>query len=124
MNQSTRLEGKTLPVYGDASNVRELLHVSDHGERALIDVIAGPFGRPTMSAAARNATTSTEFVARFVMRPVLRLRGRPKRAERFPSCPAAEGRLPARSLIAFVTHRLPCHDQRYAIKRSKTLGRT
>ena len=54
------LEGKPLPVYGNGANIRDWLYVEDHA-RAL-DLIAARGrvpARPTTSAAATSARTST-----------------------------------------------------------------
>ena len=52
------LEGKKLPIYGDGSNVRDWLHVSDHCAALMAVSDRGRPVRPTMSAAATSATTA------------------------------------------------------------------
>src|SRR5882757_8540096 len=110
------LEGKSLPIYGDGTNVRDWLHVSDHCD-ALMNVIER--GRPgeTYNVGGGNERNNRDVVGvicdtidrAFAVDPAL--------ASRFPSCPAASGRS-CRTLIAYVTDR-PGHDHRYAIDATK-----
>jgi dTDP-glucose 4,6-dehydratase len=110
------LEGKPLPVYGDGSNVRDWLHVSDHCN-ALMSVIEHGRTGETYNIGGGNERTNRDVVgvicdtidAAFAVDAGL--------ASRFPSCPAATGRS-CRTLISYVTDR-PGHDQRYAIDASK-----
>ncbi|MBA4033368.1 MAG: dTDP-glucose 4,6-dehydratase [Bradyrhizobium sp.] len=110
------LEGKRLPIYGDGSNVRDWLHVSDHCA-ALIDVIERGRTGETYNIGGGNERNNRDVVglicdtidACFVASPAL--------GQRFPSCPAASG-ASCRTLIGYVTDR-PGHDHRYAIDASK-----
>ena len=116
------LEGKPLPIYGDGSNVRDWLHVSDHC-RALMAVVArGRIGE-TYNIGGGNERNNRDVVGlicdiidrAFIEDPAL--------AIRFPSCPAASQQS-CRMLISYVTDR-PGHDHRYAIdatKLSRELG--
>jgi dTDP-glucose 4,6-dehydratase len=88
------LEGATLPVYGDGSNVRDWIHVEDHC-RALDLVLRE--GRP---GEVYNIGARSEAPNLAVVKAVLRRLGRPE------------------SLIRFVEDR-PGHDFRYAIDPSK-----
>ena len=116
------LEGKPLPIYGDGSNVRDWLHVSDHC-RALMAVIARGRIGDTYNVGGGNERNNRDVVGlicdiidrAFIEDPVL--------AARFPSCPAAS-KQSCRTLISYVTDR-PGHDHRYAIdatKLSRDLG--
>jgi len=116
------LEGKPLPIYGDGSNVRDWLHVTDHC-RALMAVIErGGIGE-TYNVGGGNERNNRDVVGlicdiidrSFIEQPAL--------AARFPFCPAAN-KASCRTLISYVTDR-PGHDHRYAIdgaKLSRELG--
>ncbi|MET4277730.1 MULTISPECIES: dTDP-glucose 4,6-dehydratase [unclassified Bradyrhizobium] len=95
------LDRKSLPVYGDGSNVRDWLFVDDHA-RALGIILAT--GRPgeTYNIGGRNERTNIEVV-RQICSWMDRLR--PNDASHH-------------ELISFVADR-PGHDQRYAIDASK-----
>jgi dTDP-glucose 4,6-dehydratase len=95
------LDRKSLPVYGDGSNVRDWLFVEDHA-RALGVILAK--GRPgeTYNIGGRNERTNIEVV-RQICSWMDRLR---------PSDASHH------ELISFVADR-PGHDQRYAIDASK-----
>ena len=95
------LEGKSLPVYGDGSNVRDWLYVEDHA-RALISIAKK--GRPgeTYNVGGRNERTNLAVVER-----ICDLLDK--------HSPLSESR---RKLITFVKDR-PGHDQRYAIDATK-----
>jgi dTDP-glucose 4,6-dehydratase len=110
------LEGKPLPIYGDGSNVRDWLHVSDHC-KALMAVIER--GRPgeTYNVGGGNEHNNRDVVGlicEFIDRAFAADRAL---AARFPACPAAAGKS-CRTLISYVTDR-PGHDQRYAIDAGK-----
>ncbi len=95
------LEGKSLPVYGDGSNVRDWLFVEDHA-RALVEILQK--GRPgeTYNVGGGNERTNLEVVNAI--------------------CDALDDLVPAdtsrRRLITFVPDR-PGHDHRYAIDAGK-----
>ncbi len=97
------LEGKSLPVYGDGSNVRDWLYVEDHA-RALTMIVEQ--GRPgeTYNVGGRNERTNLQVV-QTVCDVVDELAGA-----------RAEGS--RRELITFVADR-PGHDRRYAIDATK-----
>ena len=95
------LERKTLPVYGDGSNVRDWLFVEDHA-RALGVILAKGVPGETYNIGGRNERKNIEVVEQI--------------------CSWMDQLRPANSsyhdLISFVTDR-PGHDQRYAIDATK-----
>jgi dTDP-glucose 4,6-dehydratase len=113
------LEGKTLPVYGDGSNIRDWLHVSDHCD-ALINVIErGRIGE-TYNVGGGNERTNHDVVGLICDTLDHAFAADNSFASRFPACPAASA-AGCRSLITFVTDR-PGHDHRYAIDATKLAG--
>lgn len=98
------LEGKTLPVYGTGTNVRDWLYVEDHA-RALWTVLQK--GRPGETyniggnSERKNIDVVKEICAYLDEKTGLFAEGKPRE-----------------SLITFVTDR-PGHDFRYAIDASK-----
>lgn len=95
------LDGKTLPVYGDGSNVRDWLFVEDHA-RALGMLLAKGQPGETYNIGGRNERTNIDVV-RQICTWMDRLR---------------PGKASHHDLITFVTDR-PGHDQRYAIDATK-----
>jgi dTDP-glucose 4,6-dehydratase len=95
------LEGQSLPVYGDGSNVRDWLYVDDHAQGLVTLLERGQcgekynFGGDSERTNLHVVGAICDIMDRFV--PVAR---------------------PRRSLIKFVTDR-PGHDQRYAIDANK-----
>src|SRR5712675_2168393 len=110
------LEGKPLPVYGDGSNVRDWLHVSDHCD-ALIDVVERGRAGETYNVGGGNERNNRDVVGLISDALDNSFAADRALASRFPSCPAASGHS-CRSLISFVTDR-PGHDHRYAIDANK-----
>src|SRR5215218_10333183 len=110
------LEAKPLPVYGDGTNVRDWLHVSDQCD-ALMNVIER--GRPgeTYNVGGGNERNNRDVVGRICDTIDSAFASDPALASRFPSCPAA-GKRSTRELISYVTDR-PGHDHRYAINATK-----
>lgn len=98
------LEGKTLPVYGTGTNVRDWLYVEDHA-RALWTVLQKGLPGETYNIGGnserKNIDVVNEICAYLDEKTGLLPDGRPRE-----------------SLIAFVTDR-PGHDFRYAIDASK-----
>jgi len=96
------LEGRTLPVYGDGSNVRDWLHVDDHAEALVLAIERGRPGE-TYPIGPRQERSNLAVV-RAICAVLDRLRPDPAgpRAER---------------LIRFVADR-PGHDFRYAMDPS------
>lgn len=95
------LDGKTLPVYGDGSNIRDWLYVDDHA-RALMTIVEKGRTGETYNVGGRNERTNLDVVHRI--------------------CDLldkhAPGQASRRELISFVKDR-PGHDQRYAIDATK-----
>src|ERR1700716_4534938 len=113
------LEGKPLPIYGDGSNVRDWLHVSDHCE-ALMNVIERGRVGETYNVGGGNERNNRDVVGLICETLDRAFAANSGLASRFPSCPAAT-RSSCRSLITYVTDR-PGHDHRYAIDAAKLAG--
>ncbi len=113
------LEGKSLPVYGDGSNIRDWLHVSDHCDALMAVIERGRIGE-TYNIGGGNQQTNRDVVGLICDTLDRAFAANPALAARFPSCPAATGNS-CRSLITYVTDR-PGHDHRYAIDASKLAG--
>src|ERR1700682_3747482 len=110
------LEGKPMPIYGDGSNVRDWLHVSDHCDALMAVIEHGRVGE-TYNVGGGNEQNNRDVVGLIcdsIDRAFAAAKGL---APRFPSCPAASGHS-CRSLIGYVTDR-PGHDRRYAIDATK-----
>lgn len=95
------MNGQSLPVYGDGSNIRDWLYVDDHA-RALLTVLQrGRLGEK-YNVGGRNERSNLDVVSRI--------------------CAIVDQRLPdgqpRKSLIQFVDDR-PGHDHRYAIDATK-----
>ncbi|HEX4388188.1 MAG TPA: dTDP-glucose 4,6-dehydratase [Steroidobacteraceae bacterium] len=110
------LAGEALPVYGDGSNVRDWLHVSDHCRGIELILARGRVGEVYNlggECERRNIDLVRTLCAivdtRFASSPALRAR--------FARCPAARAEK-SETLISFVTDR-PGHDYRYAMDVAK-----
>jgi dTDP-glucose 4,6-dehydratase len=110
------LEGKSLPIYGDGSNIRDWLHVSDHCD-ALMAVIERGRNGETYNVGGGNEKNNRDVVGLICDTIDHAFAVDAKLASRFPSCPAASKNT-CRSLISYVTDR-PGHDHRYAIDANK-----
>jgi dTDP-glucose 4,6-dehydratase len=110
------LEGKSLPIYGDGSNVRDWLNVSDHCDALMAVIERGCVGE-TYNVGGGNERNNRDVVGLICDTLDREFSADSKLASRFPSCPAAAGHS-CRSLITYVTDR-PGHDHRYAIDASK-----
>ena len=110
------LEGKPLPVYGDGSNIRDWLHVSDHCEALMKVIERGQIGE-TYNVGGGNERNNRDVVGLICDTLDAAFAADSRLAARFPSCPAASGGR-CRTLMAYVTDR-PGHDHRYAINASK-----
>lgn len=113
------LEGKSLPIYGDGSNVRDWLHVSDHCAALMAVSERGRVGE-TYNVGGGNERSNLDVVGVICDALDRAFAADANLASRFPSCPAASGNS-CRSLISFVTDR-PGHDHRYAIDGGKLAG--
>tara|TARA_B110000902_G_scaffold193250_1_gene218983 strand:+ start:83 stop:1132 length:1050 start_codon:yes stop_codon:yes gene_type:complete len=96
------LAGKTLPIYGDGSNVRDWLYVEDHAEALLLALEKGEIGR-SYNIGGENERSNLELVQTI--------------------CAIIDAKRPKVSgsyadQITFVTDR-PGHDARYAIDPSR-----
>ena len=98
------LEGKPLPVYGDGSNVRDWLYVTDHCAAIWRIMAEGVLGE-TYNIGGRN-----ELPNLAVVRKICSLLD--------AKAPPPPPRAPRESLVTFVADR-PGHDRRYAIDCSK-----
>ena len=113
------LEGKPLPIYGDGSNIRDWLHVSDHCDVLMSVIERGRIGE-TYNVGGGNERSNRDVVGLICDTLDRLFAADPALASRFPSCPAAFGTT-CRSLISYVTDR-PGHDHRYAIDATKLAG--
>lgn len=100
------LEGRSLPVYGDGSNVRDWLYVDDHAQALRLILTSGRVGE-TYNVGGRNEQTNLS-----VVHAICDL------LDELAPRPGASGR---RALINFVADR-PGHDHRYAIDPAKIEG--
>jgi dTDP-glucose 4,6-dehydratase len=92
------LAGKSLPIYGDGSNVRDWLYVEDHADALLLVVQNGELGR-SYNIGGENELSNLDLVKTIGgILDELRPRAKGKYAD----------------LITFVADR-PGHDARYAI---------
>jgi dTDP-glucose 4,6-dehydratase len=110
------LEGKSLPIYGDGTNVRDWLHVSDHCDALMAVIDRGRVGE-TYNVGGGNERNNRDVVGQICDTIDRAFAADPALASRFPSCPAAANSS-CRSLISFVTDRAG-HDHRYAIDAGK-----
>src|SRR5882762_9479505 len=95
------LEVKPLPIYGDGSNVRDWLHVSDHCEALMAVIERGGVGE-TYNVGGGNERNNRDVVG-LICDTIDRAFAADKGlAARFPACPAASG-ASCRSLVSFVT---------------------
>src|SRR5438105_4283229 len=104
------LEGMQLPIYGDGSNIRDWLHVSDHCAVLMAVIERGRAGE-TYNVGGGNERNNRDVVGLICDTIDRAFAGDSSLTSRFPSCPAASGRS-CRTLITYVTDR-PGHDHRY-----------
>jgi dTDP-glucose 4,6-dehydratase len=98
------LDGKTLPIYGNGSNVRDWLYVEDHA-RALYLILRKGVPGETYNVGGRNERTNLEVV-KALCATLNELQPSTWPGERYER------------LIRYVTDR-PGHDHRYAIDADK-----
>ena len=96
------LAEKSLPIYGDGSNIRDWLYVEDHADALLLVLARGEIGR-SYNIGGENELTNLELVHK-ICKILNRL------------IPRSKGSYA--ELITFVKDR-PGHDQRYAIDPSR-----
>jgi dTDP-glucose 4,6-dehydratase len=111
------LTGKSLPVYGDGSNIRDWLFVTDHCHGIDKVINAGRVGE-TYNIGGNDERANIDIVREICARIDALFADRPQLANSFPDAPAANGN-PTESLITFVKDRLG-HDWRYAIDATKS----
>ena len=110
------LRGRSLPVYGDGSNIRDWLYVADHC-RGIEKVILGGEVGETYNIGGNNEWNNLDIVQLLCDQLDARFAADEALASRFPDAPQASGGS-ARDLITFVEDRAG-HDWRYAIDASK-----
>jgi dTDP-glucose 4,6-dehydratase len=110
------LGGKSLPIYGDGSQIRDWLFVDDHN-RGIERVIKAGRAGETYNVGGHNEWRNIDVVNLLCELFDARFAADPDLARRFPDSPCATGQS-AKSLITFVTDR-PGHDTRYAIDAAK-----
>jgi dTDP-glucose 4,6-dehydratase len=109
------LDGKSLPVYGDGSNIRDWLYVEDHVRGIDLVIKEGSVGR-TYNICRNEEWTNIDIV-RTLFEALNRVfDSEPGLRKQIPNAPAAKGK-PSASLITFIKDR-PGHDWRYAIDAS------
>ena len=110
------LLGKSLPVYGDGSNIRDWLHVEDHVRGIEAVISRGEVGE-TYNIGGNEERANLDIVNLLCGSIDDVFRADAGLADRFPDAPAAKGANTS-SLITMVKDR-PGHDWRYAIDPSK-----
>ncbi len=99
------LKGKTLPIYGDGSQIRDWLHVNDHANGLILVAQEGRVGE-TYNIGGKNEMRNLQVVESICAILDELIKDKPDGIEQF------------NDLITFVSDR-PGHDQRYAINCSK-----
>ena len=100
---NTALSGQKIPIYGDGSQIRDWLFVSDHCS-ALMEILARGKAGETYAIGAQNEIENLTLA-----RTICRI---------LDDIAPAENKRPYESRIEFVQDR-PGHDQRYAIDPTK-----
>lgn len=111
------LTGKSLPVYGDGSNIRDWLYVEDHCRGIDLVMNKGQIGQ-TYNIGGNDERANIDIVKEICARIDTLFTEKPELATAFPDAPAATG-TKTESLIVFVKDRLG-HDWRYAIDATKS----
>ncbi len=110
------LSGKSLPIYGDGSNIRDWLYVEDHCRGIELVMNKGKIGE-TYNIGGNNECSNLEIVGQICSGLDRLFAENEDLAGNFPDAPAANGNS-TDSLISFVKDR-PGHDWRYAIDATK-----
>ena len=110
------LEGKSLPVYGDGSNIRDWLHVEDH-VRGIESVIKKGTVGETYNIGGNEEHANLEIVEIICAMIDEVFSQDPSLSKRFPNASCSNGSATS-SLITMVKDR-PGHDWRYAIDSSR-----
>ena len=106
------LEGRTLPIYGDGSNIRDWLYVDDHVRGIDLVIKRGTVGE-TYNIGGNEERANLDIVNTLCASIDRVFAADSTLAKRFPKAPAADG-VATSSLIEMVEDR-PGHDWRYAI---------
>lgn len=107
------LEGKSLPIYGDGSQIRDWLHVEDHAHALICVATKGKIGE-TYNIGGHNEKTNLEVVHSICnILDELRPMKQPRISGIFQNNFGCH-----KNLITFIADR-PGHDHRYAIDASK-----
>ena len=106
------LDGKSLPVYGDGSNIRDWLYVEDHVRGIDLVIKKGVVGE-TYNIGGNEEHANLDIVHRLCASIDAVFAADDTLAKRFPNAPAASGKATS-SLITMVKDR-PGHDWRYAV---------
>lgn len=106
------LTGQKLPVYGDGSNIRDWLYVSDHCRGIDLVINSGKVGE-TYNIGGNNEIPNIDIVRTICELIDAAFEQNSTLVERFPDAPAAKGKR-TETLIEYVKDRLG-HDWRYAI---------
>jgi dTDP-glucose 4,6-dehydratase len=116
------LHGRPLPIYGDGTNVRDWLHVSDHC-RGIDLVLSGGTPGEVYNIGGGSECDNLHLVQTLCAIADSLFQKHAGLASTYPQSPAVRGE-PSASLITYVKDR-PGHDRRYAIdcdKIEKNLG--
>ncbi len=113
------LEGKSLPIYGDGSNIRDWLYVEDHVRAIDLVIKKGTVGE-TYNVGGNEERANIDIVNLICAAIDDAFTADPNLAKRFPNAPAASGEQTT-TLITSVKDR-PGHDWRYAIDASRIKG--
>ena len=111
------LTGKSLPVYGDGSNIRDWLYVDDHCRGIDLVIRDGRIGE-TYNIGGNNEIPNIDIVNTICDQIDARFAADDTLKDAFPDAPAARGESTA-GLITFVKDRLG-HDWRYAIDATRS----
>ncbi|MDR0543124.1 MAG: dTDP-glucose 4,6-dehydratase [Dysgonamonadaceae bacterium] len=120
------LEGKSLPVYGDGSNIRDWLYVEDHCKAIEMVLLKGRVGE-VYNVGGHNEKKNIDIVKLTIatVRRLLEENPEYRKALKKPTCRCGlDPQLPdnldwlSDDLITYVKDRLG-HDQRYAIDPAK-----
>ena len=110
------LEGKSLPIYGDGTQIRDWLHVDDHCRGIELVLKNGTYGN-TYNIGGDNEWKNIDVVT-LICQIVNEIFAYESDLHAlFPDSPCARGE-DSRALITFVKDR-PGHDTRYAINANK-----
>ena len=113
------LKGEVLPVYGDGSNRRDWLYVTDHCQGIDLIINKGLAGE-TYNIGGDTERANIDVVKQICAEIDNFFDSRSELKKTFPDAPAAKGN-ETESLIRFVKDR-PGHDWRYALDITKSMN--